>query len=391
MSADLIGQFGDDAIRLSINGSEYSRRTGWSDGAYWMSDSQNGVLDLPAEYSSLQPYLYAPSPLAAIALANPLVAIKVTGVADFNGVSCHVLMFDGRPEKFMVSQKTSLLEGIVAPAVMTLTIADYTDIDGLRIPRECLFDIALGDMKLTYLFADTKMNVSVDKSRAVKPSAHMSPDSALNSPLAGEMTSAMLIGYFDKNGDMKIDLEEYILSHATDPAGEVLNNFKSIDVSHDNFIDAIEAEVMAKVANAMKKQDAAPSGVTAKQLISMMDKNSDGKIAKDEAVPDVQVAFGDLDTNADGFIDAAEAEVMAEFANEQNVGPPSGAKQSTPKPGALTAKQLMGYMDTDGDHKISKDEASEELKPNFQYLDTNGDGFLDMKETEVVAEYANKQ
>ncbi len=317
VSADLIGQFGDDAIRLSINGSEYSRRTGWSDGAYWMSDSQSGVQDLPTEYSSLQPYLYAPSPLAAIALANPLVAIKVTGVADFNGVSCHVLMFDGRPEKFMVSQKTSLLEGIVAPAVMTLTIADYTDIDGVRIPRECLFDIALGEMKLTYIFADTKMNVSVDKNRAVKPSAHTSPDSALNSPPAGEMTSAVLIGYLDKNGDMKIDLEEYILSHATDPAGEVLNNFKSIDASHDSFIDAIEAEVMAKYANAMKKQDAAASGVTAKQLISMMDKNSDGKIARDEAAPDVQVAFGDLDANADGFIDATEAEVMAKFANEQ--------------------------------------------------------------------------
>ena len=47
----------------------------------------------------------------------------------------------------------------------------------------------------------------------------------------------------------------------------------------------------------------------------------------------------------------------------------------------------MGYMDTNGDHIISKDEASEELKPNFQYLDTNGDGFLDMRETEVIADY----
>ncbi len=317
VSADLIGQFGDDAISLSIIGTEYSRRTGWSDGAYWMSDSQNGVLDLPAEYSSLQPYLYAPSPLAAIALANPSVAIKVAGVNKFNGVSCHVLMFDGRPEKFMVSQKTFLLEGIIAPGVMTLTIADCIDIDAVRIPRECLFDIALGDMKLTYLFADTKLNVSVDKNRAVKPSAHSPSDSALNSPLAGEMTSAMLIGYLDKNGDMKIDLEEYILSHATDPAGEVLRNFKSIDVSHDSFIDATEAEVMAKYANAMKKQDATASGVTAKQLISTMDKNSDGKIAKDEAVPDVQVAFGDLDTNGDGFLDMEETEVVAEYANKQ--------------------------------------------------------------------------
>ncbi len=50
-------------------------------------------------------------------------------------------------------------------------------------------------------------------------------------------------------------------------------------------------------------------------------------------------------------------------------------------------EQLMGYMDTNGDHIISKDEASEELKPNFQYLDTNGDGFLDMRETEVIADY----
>ncbi len=44
------------------------------------------------------------------------------------------------------------------------------------------------------------------------------------------------------------------------------------------------------------------------------------------------------------------------------------------------------YASRDRDRK-----ASEQLKLNFQYLDTNGDGFLDLKESEVMVEYANKE
>lgn len=59
--------------------------------------------------------------------------------------------------------------------------------------------------------------------------------------------------------------------------------------------------------------------------------------------------------------------------------------------GGLTAEQIIGYMDKDGDKKISKDEASAELKPNFGPIDTDGDGFIDVKEAQAIADYANGQ
>ena len=44
-------------------------------------------------------------------------------------------------------------------------------------------------------------------------------------------------------------------------------------------------------------------------------------------------------------------------------------------------------MDKDNDSKISQDEAPEELKENFGYIDTNGDGLMDAKEAEVILQY----
>ena len=46
-------------------------------------------------------------------------------------------------------------------------------------------------------------------------------------------------------------------------------------------------------------------------------------------------------------------------------------------------------MDKDRDGKISKDKAPDELKTNFQYIDTNGDGAIEVKEAQVIADYVN--
>ncbi|QDV44561.1 hypothetical protein Enr13x_44270 [Stieleria neptunia] len=35
-------------------------------------------------------------------------------------------------------------------------------------------------------------------------------------------------------------------------------------------------------------------------------------------------------------------------------------------------------------------DANEQLKPNFQYLDTNGDGYLGTKKAEAIAKYVNE-
>jgi len=60
-----------------------------------------------------------------------------------------------------------------------------------------------------------------------------------------------------------------------------------------------------------------------------------------------------------------------------------------PKPGEVTAESIMEFMDANGDGRITEDEASEELKPFFAQVDTNGDGGIDLMEAAVVAQYAN--
>ena len=54
-----------------------------------------------------------------------------------------------------------------------------------------------------------------------------------------------------------------------------------------------------------------------------------------------------------------------------------------------TAEQLMAYMDTNGDGKITIDEAPEELKTAFGFVDKNGDGGIDVKEAQVMVDFNN--
>ena len=46
-------------------------------------------------------------------------------------------------------------------------------------------------------------------------------------------------------------------------------------------------------------------------------------------------------------------------------------------------------MDENKDGKISKDEASEELKPFFGDYDSNSDGFIDLKEGQAIAKFVS--
>jgi len=58
-----------------------------------------------------------------------------------------------------------------------------------------------------------------------------------------------------------------------------------------------------------------------------------------------------------------------------------------------SAEQIIGFLDKDGDEKISKEEAkaSPELSPAFAFVDTSKDGFIDMKEAEAMVEYMKKE
>ena len=124
---------------------------------------------------------------------------------------------------------------------------------------------------------------------------------------------------------------------------------------------------------------------TAEQVITFLDKDGDKKISKKEAEasPELSPNFAYVDTSKDGFIDLAEAKAMIEYTKNQQSSQSSGDK--------MTARQLIATMDKNKDGKIGKDEADEELKPFFAEVDTNGDGFVDEKESQTIADFLNKR
>ena len=74
---------------------------------------------------------------------------------------------------------------------------------------------------------------------------------------------------------------------------------------------------------------------------------------------------------------------MADYNNSGQAQAPQNAS------GGQTAEQLMSYMDTNPDGKITMDEAPEELKASFAFIDTNADGGIDVKEAQVMADHNN--
>ena len=56
----------------------------------------------------------------------------------------------------------------------------------------------------------------------------------------------------------------------------------------------------------------------------------------------------------------------------------------------MTAEQLMSQMDTNGDGIITMEEAPDELKTGFDYIDVNGDGGIDVQEAQIMADYVNQ-
>lgn len=145
-----------------------------------------------------------------------------------------------------------------------------------------------------------------------------------------------------------------------------------------------------EVEKANRKQTAAsppaPGEFTAENIMEFLDANGDGKITMDEAPEEVKTGFSFIDTNGDGGIDLKEAQIMADYANNEQSQP-----FEEPATGEVTAEQLMSLMDANGDGKITMDEASADLKPFFAQVDQNGDGGIDVKEAQVIANYANNE
>lgn len=138
-------------------------------------------------------------------------------------------------------------------------------------------------------------------------------------------------------------------------------------------------------------------GFTGAAMLKAMDKDSDGKVSKDEAPERMKATFDGYDTNSDGFLDTAELDKMvATFksrggrkstGDKKKSGDGDGGKKKAAggAAAAFTGASFLRRLDKDSDGKVSKEEAPARMKDSFDQNDTNSDGFLDEAELDKVA------
>lgn len=287
----------------------YHRESGWNDDSTWLSDPQQpGKKELDEQEARIVKLLSTPSPVVTIHTLFGAAALRQGDDKEFNGKQCAVLGLGGAGMEFYINRQSKLLEGFLIPGYTETTLEDYQAVNGVQMAGKMTMKIPAQDLTMIYDYRKTEANGKFDESEFSKPGSRS------GKPAVGGITAKQIIDSMDKNGDGKISKDE-----ASEDAKLF---FADIDANSDGAIDLKEAEVMAKFHNEQhgaKEKPAPPqaNGITAKMIVQSMDKNSDGKIGKDEASAELKPYFSQFDANRDGVIDEKEAEPIAQYVNQQ--------------------------------------------------------------------------
>jgi Ca2+-binding EF-hand superfamily protein len=126
-----------------------------------------------------------------------------------------------------------------------------------------------------------------------------------------------------------------------------------------------------------------PGGLPGAGLFAVLDTDHDGQLSTAEIVAAGSVLLK-LDRNGDGKLTPEEVfggPPGNQVKGRPGEGRPSDARPADGRPGLQEMLERIKAADTNKDGKLSKDEAPDRLKENFERIDANGDGFID--ETEV--------
>ena len=108
------------------------------------------------------------------------------------------------------------------------------------------------------------------------------------------------------------------------------------------------------------------------EMMKMIDGNGDHMVTKEEFDDYYGKLFDELDTDHDGSVDATEW-----------AGPSKASKLDLTTGGysrELRSMKMMGKMDSDGDHKVTKDEFVGYHQKLFVAMDKKGDGQITAQE-----------
>jgi Ca2+-binding EF-hand superfamily protein len=108
------------------------------------------------------------------------------------------------------------------------------------------------------------------------------------------------------------------------------------------------------------------------EMMKMLDANGDHMVTSAEFDDYYGKIFDELDTNKDGSIDAKEW-VGDKSSNKLDIATGGYSRQ-------LRTMKMMGMIDADGDHKVTKDEFISHHKKIFTAMDKDGSGDLNPQE-----------
>lgn len=124
----------------------------------------------------------------------------------------------------------------------------------------------------------------------------------------------------------------------------------------------------------------------AQDFIRRFDKDKKGYLKKEDLPPRLADLFDRGDKNGDGKLDRQEAAQLLDglrkfYGLDKPAQPAAPGKEEIER----VVDQILARMDANKDGKISRDEAQNFVKANFDQFDTNKDGFLDRNELRQVA------
>jgi Ca2+-binding EF-hand superfamily protein len=107
-------------------------------------------------------------------------------------------------------------------------------------------------------------------------------------------------------------------------------------------------------------------------MMKMIDANGDHMVSQDEFTTYYGEIFDMLDTNKDGALDAKE---WVGVKGKQEISIATGGYATQ-----LRTMKMMGRLDTDGDHNVTKEEFLNFHTATFKNMDKKGEGMITAQE-----------